>query len=318
MKVLLIYAHPEPRSLNGALKDFAVRHLQNAGHEVQVSDLYAMRWKAGFDADDSSAPPVGEFWRSTLDSKQAFEQGTQSADIVAEQEKLLWADTVIFQFPLWWFSMPAIMKGWIDRVYAYGFAYGVGEHSDRHWGDRYGEGTLAGKRAMLVVTTGGWEEHYAPRGINGPINDILFPIQHGMLFYPGFAVLPPLVFYRTEKTDEQRFAQQCRELGQRLDTLASTAPIPFRRQNHGDYLIPSLTLRPDWRSGKAGWQSISRWIKRSKAMPGRPASPFKYADLVPDTLIYPETAICCSQTPATSLLVSFSSARMVYVLKHHL
>jgi putative NADPH-quinone reductase len=65
MKVLLIYAHPEPRSLNGALKDFAVRHLQKAGHEVQVSDLYAMRWKAGFDADDSSAPPVGEFWRST-------------------------------------------------------------------------------------------------------------------------------------------------------------------------------------------------------------------------------------------------------------
>ena len=252
MKVLLIYAHPQPRSLNGTLKDFAVQHLHNAGHEVQVSDLYAMRWKAGFDADDSSAPPVGEFWRSTLDSKQAFEQGTQSADIVAEQEKLLWADTVIFQFPLWWFSMPAIMKGWIDRVYANGFAYGVGEQSDRHWGDRYGEGTLAGKRAMLVVTTGGWEEHYAPRGINGPINDILFPIQHGMLFYPGFEVLPPLVFYRTEKTDEQRFMQQCRELGQRLDTLASTAPIPFRRQNHGDYLIPSLTLRPELAVGESG------------------------------------------------------------------
>ncbi|MCE9896928.1 NAD(P)H-dependent oxidoreductase [Raoultella terrigena] len=252
MKVLLIYAHPQPRSLNGTLKDFAVQHLHNAGHEVQVSDLYAMRWKAGFDADDSSAPPVGEFWRSTLDSKQAFEQGTQSADIVAEQEKLLWADTVIFQFPLWWFSMPAIMKGWIDRVYANGFAYGVGEQSDRHWGDRYGEGTLAGKRAMLVVTTGGWEEHYAPRGINGPINDILFPIQHGMLFYPGFEVLPPLVFYRTEKTDEQRFMQQCRELGQRLDTLASTAPIPFRRQNYGDYLIPSLTLRPELAAGESG------------------------------------------------------------------
>ena len=88
MKVLLIYAHPEPRSLNGALKNFAIRHLQQAGHEVQVSDLYAMRWKAGYDADDSGAPPVGEFWRPTLDSKQAFAQGTQSADIVAEQEKM--------------------------------------------------------------------------------------------------------------------------------------------------------------------------------------------------------------------------------------
>ncbi len=52
----------------------------------------------GYDADDMGAPPVGEFWRPTLDSKQAFARGTQSADIVAEQEKLLWADTVIFQF----------------------------------------------------------------------------------------------------------------------------------------------------------------------------------------------------------------------------
>lgn len=252
MKVLLIYAHPEPRSLNGALKDFAVRHLQKAGHEVQVSDLYAMRWKAGFDADDSSALPVGDAWRATRDSQYAFAHGTQRADITGEQEKLLWADTVIFQFPLWWFSMPAIMKGWIDRVYAYGFAYGVGEHSDKHWGDRYGEGTFAGKRAMLIVTAGGWAEHYAPRGINGPIDDILFPIQHGMLFYPGFEVLPPLVFYRTDKLDEHRFNTLRDELAQRLDTLTETAPIPFRRQNHGDYLIPSLALRPELAPGESG------------------------------------------------------------------
>lgn len=63
---------------------------------------------------------------------------------------------VIFQFPLWWYTMPAILKGWFDRVYAYGFAYGVGEHSDSHWGDRFGDGTLKGKRAMLIITTGGW------------------------------------------------------------------------------------------------------------------------------------------------------------------
>ncbi|HAU4360468.1 TPA: NAD(P)H-dependent oxidoreductase, partial [Klebsiella oxytoca] len=77
MKILLVYAHPEPRSLNGALKDFTVQHLQNAGHDVQVSDLYAMRWKAGFDADDSSAPPVGASWRATRDSQYAFAHGTQ-------------------------------------------------------------------------------------------------------------------------------------------------------------------------------------------------------------------------------------------------
>ncbi|NYY80640.1 hypothetical protein DMH27_17980 [Raoultella planticola] len=131
-----------------------------------------------------------------------------------------------FQFPLWWFSMPAIMKGWIDRVYAYGFAYGVGEHSDRHWGDRYGEGTLAGKRAMLIVTTGGWAEHYARVVSTAPSTTSCSPSSTECCS-TRFSVLPPLVFYRTEKTDEQRFARQCRELGQRLDTLAETPhPVP--------------------------------------------------------------------------------------------
>ena len=152
MNVLLVYAHPEPQSLNGSLKEFAVRRLVGAGHSVQVSDLYTMRWKAALDAHDDTAWQPGSRYDATLSSKRAFAHGTQSADITSEQEKLRWADALILQFPLWWFSMPAILKGWVDRVYACGFAYGVGEHSDTHWGDRYGEGTLAGKRAMLVVT----------------------------------------------------------------------------------------------------------------------------------------------------------------------
>ena len=116
MNVLIVYAHPEPRSLNGSLKDFAVNHLQQAGHQVQVSDLYAMQWKAPLDAADTLAPPVGAHFDATLDSRFAYDNQLQAADIAAEQEKLRWADTVIFQFPLWWFSMPAIMKDWVDRV----------------------------------------------------------------------------------------------------------------------------------------------------------------------------------------------------------
>ncbi|MDP1136943.1 flavodoxin family protein, partial [Klebsiella pneumoniae] len=72
-----------------------------------------------------------------------------------------------------------------------------------------------------------------------------FPLQHGMLFYPGFEVLPTLVFYRTEKTDDGQFADQCAALAERLDPLWQIEPIPFRRQNQGAYLIPSLTLRPE-------------------------------------------------------------------------
>lgn len=253
MNVLLVYAHPEPKSLNGSLKNFALRHLEEAGHAVQVSDLYAMQWKAALDADDNTACRPDTRFDPSLDSKHAFENGTQAADIAREQDKLRWADALVLQFPLWWFSMPAILKGWVERVYAFGFAYGVGEHSDTHWGDRYGEGSMKGKRAMLIVTTGGWASHYGPRGINGPIDDLLYPIHHGILYYPGFDVLPPFLVHRTNRIDETRFATIRDALGQRLDTLWTTAPIAFRAQNAGDYEIPQLTLRADIAPGRSGF-----------------------------------------------------------------
>ncbi|WP_434778707.1 NAD(P)H-dependent oxidoreductase [Neisseria sp. Ec49-e6-T10] len=255
MKILLVYAHPEPQSLNGSIKKFLINHLENKGHHVQVSDLYSMNWKPTLDIDDYPDRPANTRFNPSLDSQYAFEHNTQREDIALEQDKLRWADTVIFQFPLWWFSMPAILKGWFDRVYAYGFAYGVGEHSDHHWGDRYGEGIMAGKRAMLLVTTGGWPSHYSPRGINGPIEDILFPIEHGILYYPGFDVLPPFVIYHTSKIDEEKFLTICDQLGERLDTLWQTPPIAFRSQNTGMYTIPDLTLRADIAPEQAGFNT---------------------------------------------------------------
>lgn len=244
MKVLLVYAHPEPRSLNAALRDVALEALETEGHEVQVSDLYAENWKPQVDRADFPSLASDDRLIATAASKQDFEAGTLTEDVKAEIDKLFWADALILQFPLWWFSMPAILKGWVDRVFAYGFAYGVGEHSETRWGDRYGEGTLAGKRAMLVVTAGGWEEHYADRGINGPIDDLLFPINHGILYYPGYYVLPPFVTYKVDRFDEYGFAQAAERLRERMRTLFTDHPIPYRQQNAGDYLIPSMLLRP--------------------------------------------------------------------------
>ncbi|MQY28444.1 NAD(P)H-dependent oxidoreductase [Nocardia aurantia] len=242
MKTLIVYAHPEPKSLNSSLKDLAVSTLAAAGHEVQVSDLYAMNWKAVVDAADYG-PDVSDPLRVAAESGRAFDAGTLTPDVLAEQEKLLWADTIILQFPLWWYAMPAILKGWVDRVFTLHFAYGVGEHSDIRYGERYGEGTLAGRKALLSVTAGGPESHYAARGINGPIEDLLFPIQHGILFFPGIEVLPPFVLYGTDRMTDHDYPDVAKAWVQRLLTLESTEPIPFRRQNFGDYDIPSLHLR---------------------------------------------------------------------------
>ncbi|MCL7366433.1 NAD(P)H-dependent oxidoreductase [Streptomyces sp. ESR1.13] len=242
MKALIVHAHPEPRSLNGALKDLAVATLTAAGHEVRVSDLYAMDWKATADAAD-----YGEYATSPLrvvpNSGRAHEAGALTPDVAAEQEKLLWADTVVLQFPLWWYTMPAILKGWVDRVFTHRFAYGVGVHDGTRYGERYGEGTLRGRRAILSVTVGGAESHYSDRGINGPIEDLLFPIHHGILYYPGLEVLPPFVLHGADRLGEDGFEDAARAWRERLLSLETTEPIAFRPQNHGDYEIPSLGLK---------------------------------------------------------------------------
>ncbi len=244
MNVFFVFAHPEPHSLSAALRDAAIGELEAAGHRVRVSDLYAMGWKPTVDRSDFPTLAPDRRLQVAAASGDAFAAGALTDDVRAEQDKLIWADMVILQFPLWWYTMPAMLKGWVDRVYAYGFAYGVGEHSDRHWGDRFGEGKLAGKRAMLIVTAGGWAEHYAARGINGPIDDLLFPINHGILYYPGFDVLPPFVAYRVDRLDEAGFATVSAGLRDRMRRLETEAPIPYRRQNGGDYDIPGLRLRP--------------------------------------------------------------------------
>lgn len=245
MNILIVSAHPEPTSLTNALRDEAVEQLRADGHDVRVSDLYAAKWKAVVDREDFPNFPPAKRLQVAAASGEAFAAGAMTADVADEQAKLLWADALILVFPFWWLSFPAILKGWVDRVFAYGFAYGVGEHSDKRWGDRFGEGRLAGRRAMLVVTAGGWEPHYGPRGINGPIDDLLFPINHGVLFYPGYEVLPPFVVYQADRLDDNAFRKTADALRDRLRTLFTASPISFRQQNGGDYVIPSMQLRPE-------------------------------------------------------------------------
>jgi NAD(P)H dehydrogenase (quinone) len=155
---------------------------------------------------------------------------------------------------MWWYTMPAILKGWVDRVFSFRFAYGVGVHDETRYGERFGEGTLRGRRAILSVTVGGPESHYTDRGINGPIEDLLFPIHHGILYYPGLEVLPPFVLYGTDRLTAEDYASAAKAWQQRLLSLETTEPIAFRPQNFGDYEIPSLHLKPGLeRPGRTGF-----------------------------------------------------------------
>lgn len=246
--VLIVYAHPEPRSLNRQLVEDAAEVLAAQGHTVLRSDLYGMSWKAVYDAADFPVRDNPERLSFLHESGHAYAHHHQPDDIVAEQAKLVAADAVIFQFPLWWFSMPAIMKGWIERVFAYGLAYGYRNEGNRY---RYGEGGLAGKRAMLSVTCGGSPLDFTPRGINGPIEQLLFPITHGTLFFPGMAVLPTHALYGVHRLTPEEIAAAKAAWRQRVARLFDATPIAFRPQNAGDY-PDSHVLAPHVAPGQAG------------------------------------------------------------------
>ena len=173
MHILIVYAHPEPKSFNAALKEAAVETLAQAGHEVRVSDLYAQGFKARIDIGDFLKPANPEQLNILAEGANALATGTFLEEIKKEQEKVVWADLVIFQFPLWWFSMPSIIKGWVDRVFTLGFAFDIAN------GRLYENGLFKGKKAMLSLTTGGPEIGYTPNGRAGDILAVLWPIHSG-------------------------------------------------------------------------------------------------------------------------------------------
>ena len=234
MNVLLVYAHPEPKSFNGAMRDTAVETLCAAGHAVTVSDLYAMGFNPVAGPDDLNGERVDPaFFSLQKEQTHAFEAGTLSPDIRAEMEKLRRADFVILQFPVWWFGMPAILKGWADRVFARGFAYLPGR--------KYDTGMFKGKLAMVAATTGTSADTYAPDGIDGDVLTVLWPIHNGLLRYAGFDVLPPFLAYMPGRVGEGGREAYLAAYAKRLREIDETPRLFFHPA--GDY-GPNERLKP--------------------------------------------------------------------------
>jgi len=201
MRIFIVHAHHEPKSFNGAMTHTATEALKAAGHEVIVSDLYAMGFNPVSDRRNFTTIHDSDYFRQQAEESHAAAHDGFAADIQQEMDRLFWCDALILQFPLWWFGLPAILKGWIDRVFASGGRiYGGGK-----WYDR---GVFVGKRAMCSLTIGGPPSMYAENGLNGPIDTILFPINHGMLYFTGFTVIEPfLVHAPVRKSSEERAAE---------------------------------------------------------------------------------------------------------------
>ena len=226
MNVLIVHAHNEPQSFSTALYRLAEETLRGRGHDVQVSDLYAMNWNPVASAADFGARANPEYLVYALEQREGAKAKTIAADIQAELDKLLWADLVIFNFPIYWFSAPAILKGWFDRVLVSGICYG---------GKRfYDQGGLAGKKALVTVTLGGRDHMFGDGAIHGPLEDMLRPILRGTLAYTGMSVLPPFVAWHVPYISNDARQDFLRQYQDRLQKLENDQPLEFVRLEQFD------------------------------------------------------------------------------------
>ncbi len=120
MNILIVHAHPEPQSFTTALKNTAKQTLEKLGHSVEISDLYAMQFNPIASKADFLELNQPEYFNYALEQRNASKNQLLAHDIQAETEKVKKADLVILNFPLYWTSVPAILKGWIDRVFVSG------------------------------------------------------------------------------------------------------------------------------------------------------------------------------------------------------
>ena len=231
MNILIVHAHPEPLSFTTALKDHAVQVLENMGHAVEVSDLYAMNFNPVASQADFNSRSNQDYLNYALEQRHASKAHDLAQDIQIEIEKVQKADLVIFSFPMYWTSVPAILKGWIDRVFVSGIFYG---------GKRfYNHGGMLGKKAMLSFTLGGREHMFGQDAIHGSIENLLLPIQRGTLAYVGFEVLPPFMAYHVPYITDQARQQLLEQYQQHLQNLEQFTALEFPKlEQFDDKLYP--------------------------------------------------------------------------------
>jgi NAD(P)H dehydrogenase (quinone) len=156
---LIVYAHPNPDSFNHAIKEAVGAELKGLGQRFEERDLYAIDFNPAMSRDELLGNPPPE-------------------DVRREQEHIRGADMLIFIFPIWWAAMPAMMKGYFDRVFTQGFAYAME-------GNTF-QGLLKDKKAVLINTMGASRDEYLNSGMFKSMHKA---VDEGILGFCGIEVI---------------------------------------------------------------------------------------------------------------------------------
>jgi NAD(P)H dehydrogenase (quinone) len=186
VKALIIVAHPEQQSYNHHLARLARDTLEQQGMTVRLTDLAAITFDPVEHSRHYAKRREADRFDVQAEQRRAYDVGATPFDVARQIEDLMWADLVIAQFPLWWFGFPAILKGWIDRVFIYG-----GMYSGAHRHDR---GHCRGKKFLASVTAGASARACSYNGQEGETELMLWPSLYSFR-YVGFDVLKPVIVH---------------------------------------------------------------------------------------------------------------------------
>lgn len=241
MNVLIVTAHPEPDSFNAHLAARAAGVFEKQGVHVRSVNLYS----ENFDPREGESFYTDRLETQKFDAmreqRHHWDRQTLASEVNRHVELIKTSDLLLLHFPFWWFGMPAILKGWMDRVFVYGGIYNSRQ--------RHEDGVMQGKKALLTVTAGASANACAYNGRDGDMRLMLWPALHS-LHYIGYSVLEPFLIYGVrggldglEKVQQQQILdQKVTDFEQRLTDIASWPVIPFNKK---DDFSADLTLKAD-------------------------------------------------------------------------
>lgn len=187
MNTLVVVSHPDPHSLTHQVAHSVVEAIRSTGTTVETADLAAESFDPRFSAADLS------LFRGN---------GSTPSDVAEEQTRIDRAEHLILVFPMYWWSMPALLKGWIDRVFVEGWAY--------EYGDRVFVKKLDRLTIHLVVVAGDDADSFERHGVHEAIRT---QIERGIIEYCGATVGPTNFVYGAETRSRAELATEISAIG---------------------------------------------------------------------------------------------------------
>jgi NAD(P)H dehydrogenase (quinone) len=199
--MLVVFAHPRRDSYTGAVLDAFVAGLAEAGHVAEIADLYRENFESRLQPEDYAQLRGAEM----------------PADVRREQARMDAADALALVFPVWWWSFPAVLKGWIDRVFSEGWAYRFEPGLSR--------GLLRDRPTLLIGVAGSRESTYRKYGYGEAMRA---QIDVGILGYCGIRDVDTKIFYDVDQRPEARaqYLDEARNMGRRFLSADRRPRVP--------------------------------------------------------------------------------------------